>query len=153
MKTQGSVDIDRPIDEVFRLTNEHVPQWSLVVVDEQTIEKQPGEVGSTFRSITEENGRRMEFNGVVTRYEPPRASAVQLTGPMFDIDVQYDFTDLGGSRTRVTQTSDVTGKGFLRVFFLLCGWMMRKSSCLALDKELASLKRFCEEQPPSESPR
>ena len=37
MRTEGSVEIDRPIDEVFRLTNEHVAQWSIVVVEEAVL--------------------------------------------------------------------------------------------------------------------
>ena len=55
----------------------------------------------------------MEFQGVVTRYERPYASAVHLTGKPFDIDVEYIFKNLGAS-TSVTQYSTVSPKGFLR---------------------------------------
>ena len=46
MKNEASVEIDRPIEEVFRLTNEHIPEWSIVVVEDQVIDEKPDGVGS-----------------------------------------------------------------------------------------------------------
>tara|TARA_R110002049_G_scaffold72490_5_gene187323 strand:+ start:2583 stop:3050 length:468 start_codon:yes stop_codon:yes gene_type:complete len=144
MRTEGSVVIDRNIDDVFRLTNDHVADWSQVVVEDEVIDEQPGRVGTTFRSVTEEHGRQMQFQGTITQYDPPVASAVHLIGEMFDLDVQYQFVDLGEQRTKVTQRSYVAGKGMLKLVFLLCGWAMRGSSRKALNVELQGLKRFCE---------
>ena len=146
MRSEGSIEIDQPIDDVSRLTIEHVAEWSIIVVEDEVIEEKPEGVGTTFRTVTEENGKRMEFQGVVTRHDPPHLNAVQLTGNSFDIEVEYTFEDLSG-RTRVTQRSNVTGKGFFKVFLFLFGWMMNKSNCKAGEKELNSLKKFCEEQP------
>lgn len=146
MQSEGSVEIDRPIEEVFRLTNDHVADWSIIVVEDEVLDEKPKGVGTAFRTVTEEKGKRMEFQGLITRYDPPDASAIRLTGDMFDIEADYTFEDLGG-RTRVTQKSNVTGKGFFRVVLFLCGWLMTKSSCKATQNELNSLKRFCEEQP------
>ena len=100
-------------------------------------------VGTTFRMVTEDRGRRMEFRGVVTEWEPPHRSAARLEGDHFNIDVDYRFEDLGG-RTRVTQHSIVQGKGFVKVMFFLFGWAMKKSGCKAQENELASLKSHCE---------
>ncbi|MFG0335853.1 MAG: hypothetical protein ACF8TS_21045, partial [Maioricimonas sp. JB049] len=72
--------------------------------------------------------------------------AIQLTGQSFDIEAVYLFEDLGG-QTRVTQHSVVAGKGFFKVFLSLFGWAMHKSSCQATQRELESLKAFCEAQP------
>jgi hypothetical protein len=143
MQSTGSVIIDCPIHEVFRLTNEHVPEWSIVVVEEHRDEQTPEVVGSTFRTLTEDHGKAMAFQGVVTHYDAPTYSAVNLTGDAFDIEAEYTFEDLGG-RTRVTQVSHVHGKGFLKVFFLLFGWALKKSSCKAAQKEMESLKAYCE---------
>ena len=150
MQSQFSIEIDRPIDEVFRLTNDHVAEWSIIVVEDEVVDETPEGVGTTFRTVTEDHGRRMEFQGVVTRSDPPRAHAVRLTGTSFDIETEFAFEDLSG-RTRVTQTASVTGKGFFKVFMLLFGWMMRKSHCEASQNELASLKRFCEKQSAAEA--
>ena len=145
MKQQATVEIDRPIDEVFEYTNKNVAEWSLTVVEDEVIEEKQGGVGTTFRCITEDHGKRMELQGVITRYEPPNHSEVHLTGQLFDIDAEYLFEDLGG-RTRVTQRSTVTPKGFLKIIFFLFGWMMNKAGCKALEKELANLKRLLEER-------
>ncbi len=144
MHTEGSIEIDCPRDDVFRLTNEHVAQWSEIVKEEETLTKTPNGVGSTFRTVTEERGRPMEFQGVVTAYEPPVRSKIQLMGEMFDLEVEYLFEDLGG-RTRVTQVSDVHGKGIFGWILRLFGWAMKKSSCQALDKELQGLRRYCQQ--------
>jgi hypothetical protein len=59
MKQQASVEIDRPIDEVFDYTNNHVAEWSITIVENEVIEEKPEGVGSTFRCVTEDHGRRM----------------------------------------------------------------------------------------------
>lgn len=146
MHTEVSVEIERPIAEVFDFTVNHVAEWSITVVEDEVIEEKPGSVGTTFRTVTEHSGQQMEFLGVVTWYEPPRASSVFLTGQQFDIEVEYAFEDLGG-RTRVTQRSTVTGKGVLKLIFACFGWMMNTSSCRAAKKELNSLKRRLEHGP------
>jgi hypothetical protein len=107
-------------------------------------EKNDGGLGTKFRTVTEERGRRMEFPGEVTHYEPPTASTVVLVGDSFDIEAAYTFESLDEGRTRVTQNSDVTPKGFLKVFFFLFGWLMKKGGCEAARKELENLKRKCE---------
>lgn len=143
MRAEASVEIDRPIDEVFHYTNDHVIEWSETCVSEELIEEHPDVVGSTFRMTTADRGREMVFEGVVTRYEEPRLSAVHLAGSTFDLDVAYTFEDLGG-RTRVTQQSNVIGKGVTKVFLFVLGPLMRRTHCDAQGRELASLKSHCE---------
>lgn len=150
MKHEASIEIDRPIEQVFDYANNHVAQWSIIVVEDEPLEKKDGGVGSTFRIVTEEHGRRMDFAGVVTHWDPPRSSAVHMTGKSFDIDSRYDFEDIGG-RTRVTQVSTAKGKGFVGLFFRCCGWMMRKAACDAAQRELESLKQKLEAMPRAEA--
>ena len=142
MHSLASIEIDRPIGEVFTYTNEKVAEWSLTVVNDEVIEDKNG-VGTTFRCVTEERGRRMEFQGVITLWEPPTKSAISLTGKCFDIEAEYRFEDLNG-RTRVTQESTVSGKGFVKIMFFLFGWLMNKQGCKAVSRELESLKRKLE---------
>ena len=72
MQSSGSIEIDKPIDVVFEYTINHVAEWSTIVVEDEVVEeKNGGGVGTTFRSVTEERGRRMEFAGEVTQYERP----------------------------------------------------------------------------------
>ncbi len=143
MKNEASIEIDRPIEEVFNYTIHNVPEWSLIVVKDEIIEEKPEGVGTKFRITTEEKGRQMEFEGVVTSHEPPTGQTVFMEGRHFDIEADYIFEDLGG-RTRLTQRSTVTGKGFVKVMFFLFGWIMQKANCEAGMKELNSLKEKLE---------
>lgn len=143
MQNEVSVVIDRPIEEVFDYTHNHVAEWSLTVVEDEVLEEKPEGVGMTFRVVTEDHGRRMEFEGVVTRHEPPRFSSVTLNGKSFDIETEYSFEDLSG-RTRVTQRATVNAKGFFRVLLFFLGTFMKRSSCNALESELVNLKRQLE---------
>jgi len=145
MHSLASIEIDRPIDEVFTYTNEKVVEWSLTVVEEEILDERNG-VGTTFRCITEEKGHRMEFQGVITRWEPPTDSAISLTGKSFDIEAHYHFEDLNG-RTRVTQESNVSGKGIVKIIFFLFGWFFNKQGCDAVLKELENLKNKLEDAP------
>ncbi len=145
MENISSIEIDRPIEQVFEFTLDHTPEWSLVVVENEVLTETPDGVGSTFRVLTEDRGRKMEFQGVVTHHQPPTASSVNMVGKQFDIFAEYTFEDLGG-RTRVCQRSVVTPKGFMKLVFMLLGWMMKKSSCDAAEKELANLKALLEKQ-------
>lgn len=139
MHSIASIEIDRSIAEVFTYANEKVAEWSLTVVEDEVVEEKHG-MGTKFRCVTEERGYRMEFQGVITRWEPPAQSAVYLTGKSFDMDCEYRFEDLGG-RTRVTQESEVRGKGFVKIIFFLTGWLMKKQGCEAARRELESLKK------------
>ena len=145
MIQRASIEIDRPVDEVFQYTTNNVSEWSDTVVSEEVVEEMPGVVGTRFVSVTESQGQRMEFQGVVTHYEPPKFSAVELVGDQFDIEARYAFEDLGGS-TRVTQVSAVKPKSLaMKVVFGCFGWLMKKSSCDAAMKEMESLKRHLED--------
>lgn len=145
MHTESSIEIDRPIHEVYDFTVNHVPEWSIIVVEDEVIESKPGGTGSTFRVVTEERGRRMEFQGTVLKQDAPRLQEVIMRGEQFDMHVTYSFEDLGDS-TRLIQRSDVQARGFLKVMFVLFGWAMKKSGCDAQMNELKNLKRILEGQ-------
>lgn len=146
MKQSQSVEIDRPIDEVFESTNTNVDEWSLIVVEDELLESvNDGGVGTTFRIVTEERGQRMEFRSEVTLYEPPHRSGIKMTGQHFDIHANYLFEEVGTNCTRVTQNSEVFPKGILmKIMFTLMGPFMKKSGCNALKQELQSLKDYVE---------
>ena len=144
MESSVSVDINRPLPEVFRYTNENVSDWSITVVENEVLEETPEKVGSRFRMLTQDRGRQMEMTGEVTRYEENRLSEVFMVGQGFEISALYIFEDLGNGVTRVTETAKVHPKGVAKIFFFLFGWLMKKSSCDALQNELESLKEKLE---------
>jgi len=147
MQQQASIEIDRPIREVFEYTTRNVADWSLTVIEDVPLETTPdGGVGSTFRCVTEDHGCKMEFEGTVTKWEPPTLSAIHLIGKQFDIDALYTFEDLG-ERTRVTQVSVVQAKTmFTKVMFFFVGLFASTSGCKAAMKEMESLKQKMEQR-------
>lgn len=144
MRTEGSVEIERHIDDVFRLTVDHVVEWSDVVVEDEIVEETADVVGTTFRSVTETNGHRMPFDGMITTFDPPYQHGVHLTGGPFDILVDYQFESLSSELTRVTQSSEVKGKGIMKVLFFFIEKLQKTASQAAVQKELNNLKSFCE---------
>lgn len=151
MEAIGSIEIARPIEEVFDYTNHNVAEWSITVVEDEVVSETPDHLGSTFRCVTEDHGCQMEFQGTVTVYDRPTRSVVQLTGKQFDIQAEYTFEDLGAS-TRVTQRSMVFPKTlFTKLFFGTFGWLFRSSGCKATQKEMESLKQHMEGTAPNTS--
>ncbi len=147
MKSEASIEICRPIATVFDFTTSRVAEWSQIVVEDELIEAKPGDVGTTFRTVTADHGQRMEFEGTVTCHAPPKRHTVLMKGQKFDIEADYLFEDLGGTSTRVTQRTAVTAKGLMKVVFALLGRLMTKASCHAALKELTNLKTILEAHP------
>lgn len=147
MKQSQSIDIDRPIREVFEYTNTNVADWSLIVVKDELLESvNDGGVGTTYRIVTEERGQQMEFQSEVTLYEPPHRSGIRMTGKQFDIHANYLFEEVDHGCTRLTQNSEVFPKGMLmKIMFTLMSPFMKKSGCNALQQELQSLKHHLEQ--------
>jgi len=144
MQTVSSIEIERHIDDVFRLTVDHVAEWSEVVVEDEIIEETADVVGTTFRSVTETNGNRMEFRGMITTFDPPYQHGSHLTGKLFDILVDYQFESISPERTRVTQSSTVNGKGLMKFVFFFLNKFPGDPGQAAAQKELNHLKEFCE---------
>ncbi len=143
MNTKGSIDIECPIEHVFRCTNQDVTQWSTIVKEERILNKVDDGPGTTFVSVTEERGQRMEFQGVVTHWDPPHTSSIELSGEHFSIKVVYQFESIENG-TRVTQDSYVRPEHWLmKIMFSTMGWLMKSGSCKALQEELESLKQYC----------
>jgi hypothetical protein len=61
MESTSSIEIDRPIEAVFDYTLNRISEWSIIVVEDEVTSDGPVGVGTTFRTVTEERGDRMEF--------------------------------------------------------------------------------------------
>jgi carbon monoxide dehydrogenase subunit G len=139
-----SIDIDAPPARVFKwiFDPELNKLWLPNLVEAEVLKSVPGEVGNTFRQLYVENGRRLEMFGTVTGYEQDRYLACEITGP-FLLHVDYRLEDLGG-RTRVTQNSEVTMKGFLKIIGFLLGPMMKKMAAKNSGSSFSKLKQLVE---------
>jgi hypothetical protein len=145
MKSEASIEIERPIEEVFEYTIRKVVEWCSIVVSDEVINETPDMIGTTFKTVTDDRGREMVFDGRVIEHAPPNRHVVEMVGKQFDIKAEYSFEDIDGN-TLVTERCEVKGKGFFRFMFIVMGWLMRKASCRDLARELENLKKFAESQ-------
>ena len=119
-------------------------EWMPTLVEAEDFEVTAGKVGSKFRHVYLENGRRMEMHGTVTAYEHPRHLASELRGDAFDLFVDYRLEDLGG-RTRLTQEFEVLMKStVMKVIGALMRPIMRKASRKQLETSFSRLKALAE---------
>jgi hypothetical protein len=102
VKHKRSIEIKCPIEGVFWTMHEKAPEWSHLVVERQMIGEEQQGVGTQFRTVVEDRGKRTEYHGVITAFDPPHAVAVRLTGQFFEVEAAYAFESLG-DRTRLTQ--------------------------------------------------
>src|SRR5690606_291804 len=101
-------------------------------------------VGSTFRHVYLERGRRMEMHGKVVGYEPPRRFTLTLSGP-FDAHVDYVLDDIGGGRTRLTQHSEVRFRSrVMAVIAALLSPLMKGAASKQAEQSFGKLRRLIE---------
>ena len=145
MKNTFSMDIQAPPSAVFHWLDDpkRVMEWAEGVVENEDLVKQPGEVGSTFRQVYEERGRRMEFQGRVTAYEKDRRLGIAMVGDGFDLDVEYELEPTS-SGTRLVQNSDVHFKGVWKVMGFLMAPFMKKAGEKKCLEDFDRLKALAE---------
>ena len=145
MKQSHHLELEAPPEKVFFWLDDsdRVMQWAKGVVENEDLTTTEEGVGSTFRQVYEENGRKMEFQGTCTAYEKDKRLAIHMTGKMFDLDVDYRLDDLGG-RTRLTQVSEVRWKGLMKLFSPIMSWMAKKQGDDCLTEDFGRLKSLVE---------
>jgi uncharacterized protein YndB with AHSA1/START domain len=153
MKNRYSLEIDAPPERVFAWlgNSERALRWVPNLIESEDLEVTPSRIGSTFRHVYQERGRRMEMRGTVTAYETDRHFACELTSDMFDLSVDYRLESMG-RRTRLTQESETHFKSLpLRLIGALLTPLMKKASQRGLADSFGKLKRLAEaaDEPPA----
>jgi uncharacterized protein YndB with AHSA1/START domain len=105
VKVEASVDIKRPIEEVFAYVTDpaKTPEWSSLTLECTLEGSGPIGVGSRIRTIGKLLGRRAESTAEVTEYDPPRKFAKRdISGPVhFELVRQLEAIG-AGTRYRST---------------------------------------------------
>jgi hypothetical protein len=117
--------------------------WIPNLVENEQLKTTENGIGSTFRQVYLERGRRMEMRGVVTAFEANRRLACHIQGEQFDLDVDYQLVDIGG-RTRLTQDSQVHMKGLFKVIGPILSPLFKKASSKQAEDSSGKLKRLAE---------
>jgi uncharacterized protein YndB with AHSA1/START domain len=147
MKYVLSIEIDAPPERVFAWfgSGEAVKRWLPSLVETEDLEIKADYVGSRFRHVYVEHGRRMEMRGEVTAYEPSRRYACALDGDAFALTVDYRFEPIGAGRTRLTQESETRFKGaVMRVIGALTKPFVRRLSLQQARQAFGRLKQLAE---------
>ena len=145
MKLTYTIDINSTPEIVFSWlgTPERAMMWQTSVSKTEILHETPNMIGTTFREVVEENGRRVEMNGVVTDYRKDQVLAMHLDSKYNNVDVEYRLEEIGG-RTRLTMISNIRLRSFLRVLSIILWPAFKKKLLGQLNREYARLKELCE---------
>ena len=112
VKVEASVDIERPIEEVFAYVADptKTPEWSSIAL-ECTPEGSGGiGVGSRIRTVGKFLGRRLESTLEVTEYDAPRKFAMRAVSGPVHFEMERRLESIGqGTRYHSTQTGESGG--------------------------------------------
>jgi len=130
MKTSKTTLIDAPAATVFLWLedNDRLRQWVPNLIEDEPLVETTEKVGSKFRQVFLENGRRMEMVGEITEFVENERLRVDITGKMFDLDADYVLVALSATRTELTQNTEIKLKGLMRLFAPIMFLMSKFSS-------------------------
>jgi uncharacterized membrane protein len=142
-KIEGSVEIKRPVDQVFAYVTDmkNLPKWvpSMLEVEETS----PGQmgVGTTLKGVYKVMGSRMAWTSRVTKYEMNKKWGENISsGSMLSEEI-LTFDPIAGG-TKFTMLYDMKVGGFLKLLAPLMTSSMRKQT----KANLAKLKENLEAQ-------
>ncbi len=143
---EASVDINRPIEEVFAYATDPAkkPEWSSLLLECTLDGSGPIGVGSRIRSIGKFLGRRLESTSEVTQYEPPSKFAMRVVsgGVHLEIDRQLESID-EGTRYRSRLVGD--SGGLFKLADPIVAALMKRT----VETDLQTLKALLEAKVPA----
>ena len=142
VKVEASVDIDRPIDEVFAYVADpaKTPEWSSMALECSLEGSGPIGVGSRIMTVGKFLGRRAESTSEVTRYDPPHKFSLRVvSGPIHGASLERQLESIGeGTRYRSRLVGESSG------FFKLADPILEALLKRTVDTDLQTLKAILE---------
>jgi hypothetical protein len=137
----ASIVVRRPIAEVFEFVADarNRPSWDGSVVTEELTSAEPIRQGTTVHTRLRSMGRELDYDWVVTSFEPPVGMVVTSTVGPLPTTLTYLLTDLGHA-TRVEFSVVGRPTGALR----LLRPAMARSTQRNLDRSFARLQQVLE---------
>jgi len=141
MRVEESVEINRPVEEVYDYVAnpENLPEWAGTVIE--TRQDTPGPLlkGSTFTTVGKFLGRRFETPFEVTAHEHNRRHSHKSTGGPIPQEWILTFEETAGG-TRVTELVEGEPGGF----FGLAGPLLERVGRRQFRADLENLKDLLE---------
>ena len=146
MKTSKTTVIDAPAATVFLWLedNDRLKKWVPNLIEDEPLVETPDRIGSRFRQVFLENGKEMEMTGEITAFVENERMRVDMTGEMFNLDVDYILRAVSESQTEVTQNTEIRFKGMMRLFMPIIFVMSKFSSSHPQDAAHDALKSMAE---------
>lgn len=143
---EASVDINRPIEEVFAYATDptKAPEWSSMILESTLEGSGPIGVGSRFSVVAKVLGRRVDSTAEVTQYEPPRKCVVRaVSGPgQLEIERQLESIPEGTRyRSRLVGESG----GLFKLADPIVGALLKRT----VETDLHTLKALLEAKVPA----
>ena len=145
MRVEESVEIDRPVEEVFSYAAdpEHFPEWSGIILEAHKETPQgPIAVGERFTNVAKFLGRRFETPFEVTAHEHNRRHSHRSTGGPLVQEYTSTFEETAGGGTRMRQVVEGEPGGFFR----LAGPLLERAGRRQFRADLETLKDLLEAQ-------
>jgi uncharacterized protein YndB with AHSA1/START domain len=144
MRIEESVEINRPLEEVFDYVanHENLPEWSGIVLEVQKETEGQLQEGDRFTVVAKFLGRRFETPFEVSAHQPPRRHSDRSMGGPFEQEYTYTFEETAGSGTRFTQVAEGEPEGFFR----LAGPLLEIAGRRQFRADLQTLKDLLETQ-------
>jgi hypothetical protein len=137
------VEIDAPPVEIFPwlAASERRCEWMGALAESEPLTEGEPAVGSRFRDVFEDFGRRVELEAEIVELEPPRAMAVKLVCKAFDATSSQRLEELDGGRTRLTAVIETEYK---QRAARLAAPVVTRHAQKRLEQDLARLKELVE---------
>jgi uncharacterized protein YndB with AHSA1/START domain len=138
MNVQETVEIKTTAVHLFALLNddEKAKQWieGLIATTYTTPKDPENALGCTFRQQVREMGRTVEYEGLITAFEPPHRLAIRLHHHRFTLDAEYVLEEFN-SHTRLTYRAMlIKGDAMVDKLSQMFGWYFRRQAGIQLKK-------------------
>lgn len=140
---EGSVEIMRPVEEVFAHITEvsNWTKWAAGMLEAEQTSEGPVGVGTTCRGVTQSMGRKMDWTSEVTKYEQNKKMEQKITSGSMTIEQSFAVEPVEGG-TRFTIVSEAEIGGFFKMADAVVNRMWKKQ----MEDMLAALKDILEAQ-------
>ena len=144
MRSEESVEIDRPPEEVFSYVAnpENLPEWSNLVLEVRKDSEGQLQEGDRFSVVAKFLGRRFETPFEVSAHEPSRRHSDRSMGGPFEQEYIYTFEETAGGKTRLTHVVEAEPGGFFR----LVGPLLERAGSRQFRADLQILKDLLEQR-------
>ena len=140
-KIEQSIVINRPVEEVFAFYTDlsNSTQWETGVLEVRQTNEGPSGVGTTWKGVRQNLGRRFEQIVEVTEWEPNRKASYESTSKPFPMQASFSFESIEGT-TRITVVANVQFSGLFKLVKPIVIRMVNKQ----IEANFQNLKKLLE---------